>query len=52
LKRRQPTPDESTGTSDSNSTPSDKKPSDPPKLKRNTGDQQSTQPSTQPNSTP
>jgi len=52
LKRRQPTPDESTGTSDSNSAPSDNKPSDPPKLKRNTGNTQSAPPSTQPGSTP
>ncbi|MDT4896280.1 MAG: hypothetical protein QOH25_1357 [Acidobacteriota bacterium] len=49
LKRRQPpAPDGSTGTSDSGTTPSDRKPADPPKLKRNTG----TQPDTQPKSTP
>ncbi|MDQ3818527.1 MAG: M48 family metallopeptidase, partial [Acidobacteriota bacterium] len=52
LKRRQPTPDESTGTSDSNSAPSDKKPADPPKLKRNTGNTQNSPSSTQPGSTP
>lgn len=53
LKRRQPpAPDGSTGTSDSTSdTPSNQKPSDPPKLKRNTGDTPSTQTST-PKSTP
>ena len=52
LKRRQPPPPEgSTGTSDSG-TPSDQKPSDPPKLKRNTGDEPNKQPSTQPKSTP
>jgi predicted Zn-dependent protease len=45
LKRRQPPPPEgSTGTSDS--APTDQKPADPPKLKRNTGDQPATQPST------
>jgi predicted Zn-dependent protease len=40
LKRRQPTPDDSTtapGTTDDNSQPSNTKPSDPPKLKRNDG---------------
>jgi predicted Zn-dependent protease len=48
LKRRQPPPPEgSTGTSESG-TPSDQKPSDPPKLKRNTGEQ----PDNQPKSTP
>lgn len=46
LKRRQPPPPEgSTGTSDS--TPSDQKPADPPKLKRNTDDA-TTQPKTTP----
>ena len=55
LKRRQPpAPDGSTGTPDSGEAPSNKKPSDAPKLKRNTGDQPSTQPqtSTPPASTP
>jgi len=53
LKRRQPpAPDGSTGTSDSGETPSDKKPSDAPKLKRNTSDQPTTQTSTPPKSTP
>src|SRR5687768_14995560 len=48
LKRRQPPPPEgSTGTSDSG-TPTESKPSDPPKLKRNTGEQ----PDNQPKSTP
>jgi predicted Zn-dependent protease len=40
LKRRQPTPDDSTvppGTTDDNGQPSNTKPSDPPKLKRNDG---------------
>jgi predicted Zn-dependent protease len=40
LKRRQPTPDDSTtvpGTTDDNAPPSNTKPSDPPKLKRNDG---------------
>ena len=40
LKRRQPTPDDSTTTPDStddNSQPSNRKPADPPKLKRNDG---------------
>jgi beta-barrel assembly-enhancing protease len=41
LKRRQPTPDDSTtapdSTDDNNSQPSNTKPSDPPKLKRNDG---------------
>ena len=52
LKRRQPPPpDGSTGTSDS--VPSEQKPADPPKLKRNTGEQPGTQPSTTtPQSTP
>lgn len=49
LKRRQPPPpDGTTGTSDSGTTPSDQKPADPPKLKRNTGAQPDAQPSTQP----
>jgi predicted Zn-dependent protease len=53
LKRRQPSAPDSTGTSDStNETPSEKKPSDPPKLKRNTGNPTTTQPSTQTTSTP
>jgi Zn-dependent protease with chaperone function len=54
LKRRQPPAPDQTGTSDSGTTPSEQKPSDPPKLKRNTGDAPSTttQPSTQPKSTP
>jgi predicted Zn-dependent protease len=54
LKRRQPTaPDGSTGTPDG-TTPSDQKPNDPPKLKRNTGNDTSTDPSssTEPKSTP
>jgi predicted Zn-dependent protease len=40
LKRRQPTPDDSTttpGTTDDNGQPSNSRPSDPPKLKRNDG---------------
>lgn len=50
LKRRQPPPPE--GTSDSTTTtPSDKAPADPPKLKRNTGDQKDPQ-TTTPQSTP
>ena len=51
LKRRQPPPpDGTTGTSESGTTaPSDRQPSDPPKLKRNTGTQPDT---TQPKSTP
>jgi predicted Zn-dependent protease len=53
LKRRQPSAPDSTGTSDSTGeTPSEKKPSDPPKLKRNTGNPTTTQPSTQTPSTP
>ena len=53
LKRRQPPPpDGSTGTSDSTTAPTDQKPNDPPKLKRNTGDTQSNPSSTQPKSTP
>ncbi|MBA2731657.1 MAG: M48 family metalloprotease [Acidobacteria bacterium] len=49
LKRRQPpAPEGSTGTSDSTTAPSDQKPADPPKLKRNTSDA----PTTQPKSTP
>jgi Zn-dependent protease with chaperone function len=52
LKRRQPPAPDSTGTSDSGETPSEQKPSDPPKLKRNTSDAPTTQPSTQPKSTP
>ena len=52
LKRRQPpAPDGSTGTSESSDTPSERKPSDPPKLKRNTGET-TTQPTTDPKSTP
>jgi predicted Zn-dependent protease len=52
LKRRQPPPPEgSTGTSDSGTTPSDKQPADPPKLKRNTGEQTDSQ-TTTPKSTP
>ena len=46
LKRRQPPAPE--GTSDSTTAPSDQKPADPPKLKRNTSDA----PTTQPKSTP
>jgi Zn-dependent protease with chaperone function len=49
LKRRQPAPDGTTGTSDSTTEPSDKKPTDPPKLKRNTGDDPNT---STPKSTP
>ena len=50
LKRRQPPPpDGSTGTSESGTTPSEQKPADPPKLKRNTGEEPST---TQPKTTP
>lgn len=53
LKRRDQTPDNTTtGTSDSNSAPTDQKPNDPPKLKRNTGDTQGNQTSTPPKSTP
>jgi hypothetical protein len=53
LKRRQPPPpDGSTGTPDGGETPSDKKPTDAPKLKRNTGDQTDTKTSTPPKSTP
>ena len=53
LKRRQPTAPDSTGTSDSTGdTPSEKKPSDPPKLKRNTGNPTTTEPSTPTTSTP
>jgi predicted Zn-dependent protease len=52
LKRRQPPPPDGTvGTSDSGTTPSDKQPADPPKLKRNTGEQTDTQ-TTTPKSTP
>jgi predicted Zn-dependent protease len=53
LKRRQPAPDDTTAPSDSGSdpqsTPSDSRPSDPPKLKRRDGSTPST-PSTQPGS--
>jgi predicted Zn-dependent protease len=53
LKRRQPpAPDGSTGTSDSSETPPDQKPTDAPKLKRNTGDQPDTQTTTTPKPTP
>ncbi|HEX7999192.1 MAG TPA: M48 family metallopeptidase [Pyrinomonadaceae bacterium] len=38
LKRRQPQGEDSTGTSDSTQKPSDSKPTDAPKLKRNTDD--------------
>jgi predicted Zn-dependent protease len=50
LKRRAPAPDDTTTTPDTNDQkPSDKQPSDPPKLKRNDGTQPaSTQPSSQP----
>ncbi len=52
LKRRQPpAPDGTTGTSDSTTAPTDKKPTDPPKLKRNTGDDPNNQ-TTTPKSTP
>ncbi len=52
LKRRQPpAPEGSTGTSDSTTAPTDKKPADPPKLKRNTGDDPNNQ-TTTPKSTP
>jgi beta-barrel assembly-enhancing protease len=52
LKRRQPpAPEGSTGTSDSGTTPSDQKPADPPKLKRNTGEEPAGS-TTQPKSTP
>lgn len=52
LKRRQPpAPDGTTGTSDSTTAPTDQKPTDPPKLKRNTGDDPNTQ-TTTPKSTP
>jgi len=51
LKRRQPpAPEGSTGTSDSTTAPSDQKPANPPKLKRNTSDAPTT--TTQPKSTP
>ncbi|MEA2173462.1 MAG: hypothetical protein QOD00_1054 [Blastocatellia bacterium] len=50
LKRRAPAPDDSTATPDANDQkPSDKQPSEPPKLKRNDG---SAPASTQPNSQP
>ena len=52
LKRRDQTPDNTTGTSDSNTAPTDQKPNDPPKLKRNTGDTQNNQTSTTPQPTP
>lgn len=53
LKRRQPPPPEgSTGTSDSGEAPTNQKPSDPPKLKRNTGEPTTTPSTTQPKSTP
>lgn len=50
LKRRQPPAPEG-GTSDSTTDPTDKKPTDPPKLKRNTGDDPNNQ-TTTPKSTP
>ncbi|HEX8845203.1 MAG TPA: M48 family metallopeptidase [Pyrinomonadaceae bacterium] len=53
LKRRQPPPpDGSTGTSDSTTAPTDQKPSEAPKLKRNTSDEQTTPSTTTPKSTP
>jgi len=53
LKRRQPpAPDGSTGTSESGGTPTEQKPTDPPKLKRNTAEPTTTQPTTDPKSTP
>jgi Zn-dependent protease with chaperone function len=52
LKRRQPpAPEGSTGTSDSTTAPTDQKPTDPPKLKRNTGDDPN-KTTTTPKSTP
>ena len=51
LKRRQPTPDDSTTAPDStddNNAPSNTKPSDPPKLKRNDGSTPSDSTKTQP----
>ena len=47
LKRRQPTPDDSTTapTTDDNGQPSNTRPSDPPKLKRNDGPTPTTNPS-------
>ncbi|HKR01545.1 MAG TPA: M48 family metallopeptidase [Pyrinomonadaceae bacterium] len=52
LKRRQPPPPEgATGTSESE-TPSDKQPTEAPKLKRNTGEGTTAPTSTQPKSTP
>jgi predicted Zn-dependent protease len=44
LKRRAPSPDDSTTTSPDDQKPSDKRASDPPKLKRNDGSQPATQP--------
>ncbi|HEX8709426.1 MAG TPA: M48 family metallopeptidase [Pyrinomonadaceae bacterium] len=56
LKRRQPAPDDAAGTSESNGgqKPSESKPAEAPKLKRNTTDAPAgqQQPSTQPKSTP
>lgn len=56
LKRRQPAPDDSTGTSDSGSDqrPADSSPSDPPRLKRRDGSAPtpSPSPSTDPATTP
>jgi predicted Zn-dependent protease len=53
LKRRQPPPpDGTTGTSESGTTPSDKQPADPPKLKRNTGEPTDNQTTTPKSSTP
>jgi predicted Zn-dependent protease len=52
LKRRDQQPDDTTGTSDSNTTPTDQKPNDPPKLKRKTDNTQNNQSSTPSNSTP
>jgi hypothetical protein len=47
LKRRQPTPDDSTTapTTDDTTQPSNSRPSDPPKLKRNDGSAPTTDPS-------
>jgi Zn-dependent protease with chaperone function len=52
LKRRQPPPPEGSTAPDGTTAPSEQKPADPPKLKRNTGEETNNQPTTQPKSTP
>jgi beta-barrel assembly-enhancing protease len=53
LKRRQPPPPEGSTAPDGTTAPSDQKPADPPKLKRNTGEESGNPSSTtQPKSTP